>query len=197
MQEPPLYRQSFGFSCGPAALMMVMKNLRKDLILDQDLELEIWRDATLMESKATSSFGLALAARRRGFRVTVRTDSGKIGFTSRLKSHFPRINTDFMEMLFDHTRRTALKEGVKWDREKVELNDVLGILDEGGFPIVLISSKMMREIVGIPHWVVVVGYDEKFYYINNPETARRERYRIKRFGKYLGFTGYRCMMVIS
>ena len=67
MKEMPSYMQSFGFSCGPAALMMVMKDLREDLDLDRDLELDIWRDATLMESKATSSFGLALAAKRRGF----------------------------------------------------------------------------------------------------------------------------------
>ncbi len=197
MKEMPSYMQSFGFSCGPAALMMVMKELREDLFLDRDLELDIWRDATLMESKATSSFGLALAAKRRGFHVTVRTDSDKIGFTSRLKSHFPKINVEFMELLFDHTRNTALKEGVIWDRREVDLDDIRKEVDNGRFPVVLISSKMMREAVGIPHWVVVVGYDEKFYYINNPETARRERYRIKRFGKYLGFTGYRCMVVIS
>lgn len=197
MKEMPSYMQSFGFSCGPAALMMVMKDLREDLFLDRDLELDIWRDATLMESKATSSFGLALAAKRRGFHVTVRTDSEKIGFTSRLKSHFPGINVEFMELLFDHTRNTALKEGVIWERKKVDLDDVRREVDEERFPIVLISSKMMREAVGIPHWVVVVGYDNRYFWINNPETARKERYTKKRFEKYLGFTNYRCMVVVS
>lgn len=197
MKEMPSYMQSFGFSCGPAALMMVMKDLREDLFLDRDLELDIWRDATLMESKATSSFGLALAAKRRGFHVTVRTDSEKIGFTSRLKSHFPGINVEFMELLFDHTRNTALKEGVIWERKKVDLADVRREVDEERFPIVLISSKMMREAVGIPHWVVVVGYDDRYFWINNPETARKERYTKKRFEKYLGFTNYRCMVVVS
>ncbi len=197
MEKLPLYMQSYGFSCGPAALMMVMKGIRVDLVLDRDLELDIWRDATLMESKATSSFGLALAARRRGFDVLVRTDSDQIGFTSRLKSHFPRINVEFMEMLFDHTREKALKEGVVWEREKVGIENIKKEVDEGRFPIVLISSKMMREIVGIPHWVVVTGYDEKYFWINNPESAKKERYTKKRFEKYLGFTGYRCLVVIS
>jgi hypothetical protein len=177
--------------------MMVLKGLDPTLELTIGLELDIWRDATLMESKATSSFGLALAARRRGFASSVITDSDKIGFTSRLKSHFPRINVEFMEMLFEQTRESAVDQGVTWKRVKVEIRDIEESIDSGKFPIVLISSKMMREIVGIPHWVVVTGYDGKFFYINNPETAHRERYTRKRFERYLGFTGYRCIIIVE
>lgn len=192
-----VYRQSFGFSCGPAALMTVMKQINNTMILDRSMELDIWRDATLIESKATSSFGLALAARRRGYKVKVMTDSDRIGFISRLVEHFPGINVDFMKLLFDRTRENAIKEGVDWDRKEVMLDDIEKEIDSDNQPIILISSKMMRELIGIPHWVVVIGYDRKHFWIKNPETARVERYTRKRFEKYLGFTGYRCMIVLG
>ncbi len=197
MERVPLYRQSFGFSCGPAALMMVLNGIDPDIPMNLETELSIWRDAALMESKATSTFGLASAARNRGYRVKVQTDSDGIGFTSRLKKHFPLINVDLMDLVHDHTRKQALKNGVVWKKDQVTLEDIESEVDAGNFPIVLISSRMMREIVGIPHWVVVIGYDEKNFMINNPETARGERYGRKRFDRYLGFTGYRSMITIE
>jgi len=196
MADIPLYRQSFGFSCGPAAMMMVMGSIHRNTILDRDLELDIWRESTLMESKATSAFGLALAARMKGYNVKVQTDSGEIGFTKRLKEHFPHIDLGFMEMLHSHTREKAIENGVKWDRRYLELKDIEEDVSRGEKPIVLISSKMMRELIGIPHYVVVTGFDEKHVTIANPETARIERYTRKRFEKYLGYRGYRSMISV-
>ena len=193
----PLYRQSFGFTCGPAALMMVMKGLEPDLELDRYLELDIWREAALMESRGTSSFGLALAARRRNFRVTVRTISENIGFTSRLVEHFPGIDVEFMEMLFEHTRDQALKEGVVWDRRYVEMGDLRESLAKGTFPVVLVSTEMMGEEEPIPHWVVVTGMDDGTVRINNPETGREEEYTTDLFERFLGFSGCRCLISVG
>ena len=39
--------------------------------------------------------------------------------------------------------------------------------DEGGVPIVLISSyRIYRE--KFPHWIVVTGFDDKFVYVHDP-----------------------------
>ena len=69
--RPPMYRQSYGYSCGPASLLMVMGAIDKDLELNEPLEVAVWEDANLVESRATSSYGLALAALRRGFKAKV------------------------------------------------------------------------------------------------------------------------------
>ena len=52
---PPLYKQSYGYSCGPAGLCMVLGALDKDLALNLDLEEALWDYANLGESNATSS----------------------------------------------------------------------------------------------------------------------------------------------
>ena len=197
MRDIPLYKQSFEFSCGPAALMMVMKSLDPDLIIDRSLELDIWRDSALMESRGTSSFGLGLAALRRGYEVVVQTDCRKIGFIDILRDRFPDIDVEFMEMLFDHTRDEATKEGVNWDKRHLYMDDIVRAVNRGSSPIVLISSEMMGEEEGIPHWVVVVEVDEGSVVMNNPETAMRERYERDHFDRYLGFSGNRCMILLE
>src|SRR5699024_4745643 len=71
----PFYEQTLDFTCGPSALMMAMKALRPELILDRKLELRIWREATTIFMTSghggCGPYGLALSAWHRGFDVEV------------------------------------------------------------------------------------------------------------------------------
>jgi hypothetical protein len=49
MLEVPFYRQRFEFTCGAACLMMAMKYFDPSLKLTKDLEIDIWREANLVE----------------------------------------------------------------------------------------------------------------------------------------------------
>ncbi len=44
----PFYRQHYDFTCGPASLMMAMKYLDKEVRLGKELELDLWREGTLV-----------------------------------------------------------------------------------------------------------------------------------------------------
>ena len=46
MVQVPYYQQTLDFTCGPAALMMAMKALDKDLEMNRHEELRLWREAT-------------------------------------------------------------------------------------------------------------------------------------------------------
>ncbi|MGA1849091.1 MAG: peptidase C39 family protein [Thermoplasmatota archaeon] len=196
VQEVPLYKQSFGYSCGPASLMMVLGSLDGDITLDMDQEISIWEDANLGESRATSAHGLALAAMRKGFRARVFADTEGIGFTRRLKRHFPAIDVDRMDALFTETRERALALGLAEVRSEITLDTLRGELGKGIKPIVLISTRLMGELVAIPHWVVITAMDERNVTIQNPEHATVERYSLKRFNRHLGFRGSRRVVSI-
>lgn len=196
MADFPLYTQTFGFSCGPASLMMVLKDVEPGVKLDRSTEISIWRDANLHESRATSSYGLALAALRRGFRVRIRATSDGIGFRRRLKEHFPKINEDFMELLFEETRNQARQLGVEEITEGGCIEQIEEELGLGIHPIVLISTSLMDEAVEIPHWIVVVKVNDDSVDIANPETGRIERYPHGKFCRSIGFNDYRCMISV-
>jgi hypothetical protein len=176
---------------------MVLGSLDENIELTTDLENSIWKDANLVESRATSAFGLALAARKRGYKATVYADSDGIGFTKRLKKHFPIINVERMNEFHNLTRRKALELGVKEIKKKVTVELLKAQLENGINPIVLISSKLMGEWIAIPHWIVVTDIERDALTIHNPETAMVERYTIKRFAKFIGFTGNTRMVCIE
>ncbi len=197
VKDVPLYKQSYGYSCGPASMLMVMGSIDKSIRLDNELENSIWEDANLVESKATSAFGLALASRKRGFFVTVWADSDGIGFTKRLKKHFRSINVDRLNELHEITRRKAIDLGVKERPGKVTLKVLSSRLDNGIHPIVLISTRLMGEWIAIPHWVVVTNISKDTVTIQNPETASVENYHKNRFMRHLGFSGNARMICVQ
>jgi hypothetical protein len=175
---------------------MAMGAIDKDLELDEPLEVAVWEDANLVESRATSSYGLALAALRRGFKAKVYADGDGIGFTRRLKDHFPQIDVRRMNDLFQMTKNKARKFGVQEIMRTATIEDIRQELKGGAHPIVLISTRMMWELRPIPHWVVVISADDGLIRIQNPETARIETYKEKRFRKYMGFEGQMRMVCI-
>ncbi|MGA1822329.1 MAG: peptidase C39 family protein [Thermoplasmatota archaeon] len=196
MARFPLYTQTFGFSCGPASLMMVLKDLDPGIALDRSEEISIWRDANLHESRATSSYGLALAALRRGFKTRIRANSEGIGFNRRLVEHFPQIKEEFMELLFSETRKQARILGVEEIPEGGCIDQIEEEIARGIHPIVLVSTSLMDEIEEIPHWIVVVAADAEYVKIANPETGALETYPRDKFCRSIGFRGYRCMISI-
>ncbi|MFO8051569.1 MAG: peptidase C39 family protein [Thermoplasmatota archaeon] len=196
MKDFQLYKQSHGYSCGPAALMMVMAALGDDTLMNVRLEDSIWGDANLVESRATSSYGLALAALKRGHSAEVMTDSDRVAFADRLKRHLPEMDLKKLDREFRRAKEEARELGVRETRKHVGTQDIRRELDEGNLPMVLISTRLMWELRPIPHWVVATGMDQREVTIANPEHGRLERYRLKRFDKYLGYDGHTCMVCI-
>jgi hypothetical protein len=196
MRGKDLYRQSFGFTCGPAALMMVMRDYDRSMPMNRSTELEIWRESTLMVSRATSSFGLALSARERGFSVRLQSDSDTIGFIKKLEERFSPEEVSFMEMIFRETRRKARDRGIEEITGRVRIKDISGELVKNRLPIVLLSTSLMDESDPIPHWVVISSLDRKSVKILNPEYGAKESYPLERFSGSLGFEGHTCMLSI-
>jgi hypothetical protein len=40
-------------------------------------------------------------------------------------------------------------------------------MERGGFPVILISSYRLYQ-EKFPHWIVVTGYDENYFYVHDP-----------------------------
>jgi predicted double-glycine peptidase len=88
MLEVPFYRQRFEFTCGAACLMMTMKYFDSNLKLTKDLEIDIWREANLVEDWPTCGRGLAYSAAKRGFGARIVASVDDIPFKENSES-FP------------------------------------------------------------------------------------------------------------
>jgi hypothetical protein len=193
----PFYRQASQFTCGPASLMMAMKFFRPTIQLNRELELDIWRESNLVESYGTSKEGLALAAARRGFSVYPMGPSHRHSFVGAIWHKIPMIDSKILEVLYNDTRKKFRAMRLKNANRKIELTLMKRILRKSHVPLVLTSTSLFGDEEALPHWIVLTGYSNTDWYVNNPlakfPDTRIDRTRLK---KNLGYRGIQCSVII-
>lgn len=164
----PYIPQSLEFTCGPACLLMAMAALDPAVETGRTEELRIWREATTVfmtrGPAGCSPYGMALAARRRGFQVALHVRDPDIMFVDTVRD--PKKKEVIRLVQEDYLAQLA-EAGIPMDDRALSSDELAAVLDTGAVPIVLISTYALdREKV--PHWVVVTAMDARFVYVHDP-----------------------------
>lgn len=165
------YRQTLGFTCGASCLMMAMKAFDRGLVLERTLELQLWREATTIYMTAghggCGPYGLALAAQRRGFPTEIYVNGEGVLFRESVRSEEKR---EVITLVHDDFVRQARECGIPVHHRVAGAAELTRCYAQGGIPIVLISTyRLTRERA--PHWVVVTGCDDRYFYIHDPDNS--------------------------
>ena len=193
----PFYRQHYDFTCGPASLMMAMKYLDNDMRLGKNLEIDLWREGTLVTVYATSRYGLAYSAAVRGFSARVTSNTGGIDFIDR---YVPPLNDPDMQVLTNlfYERRTRCRKlGVRERQETITGKTIGTSLFLNHVPLIVTNSLFYSE-EDLPHWVAVTGIDDKFIYFNNPldTKPRKRKIELPALQKFVGYHGDQSMVEV-
>ncbi len=165
----PWFQQSTEFTCGPAALIMAMASLKKDQPCTQSLEIEIWREATTVFMTSGHGgchpYGLALAARKRGFYaeawVNLKTPLFIDGVRNEQKKQvMTLVHTQFVDQ--------CEQAGVAIHHKDISQYQVWDWLQQGCSVIILISTYRL-DGKKTPHWVVAAGMDDQCIYVHDPD----------------------------
>ena len=193
----PFYGQASQFTCGPASLMMAMKYFRPSIRLNRALELDIWRESNLVESYGTSKEGLALAAAKRGFSVYTIGLTRRHSFVDTIADKIPAVNNEILELLYKDTRSKFRAMRLRNVRTRIELSMMRRILQKSHVPVILTSTLLFGDEDALPHWIVLTGYSEEDWYVNNP-LADRANTRIDQteLSNNLGYQRVQCAVVV-
>jgi hypothetical protein len=197
--DVPFYRQSLDFTCGPASLMMAMACFDKGIKLNRALELDIWREANLVEVWGTSRYGLALASKRRGFPTRIVNNTKDMGYAEIVPKYRRGIDRKWMKFFLNDLKKKCASNGIVEDVKRFGLPEIRKILKEGGIPVALVNAELLSNEY-LPHWIVFKGFDKNLFYINNPlDTPKKRKVRIpsKIIQKSLGFMGFRSLVVVN
>jgi ribosomal protein S18 acetylase RimI-like enzyme len=165
----PWYQQETSFTCGPAALMMAMAGISPQYRPDKRDELQIWREATTIFMNSGHGgchpLGLALAAKKRGFRVEVWINQRQPLFVEgvrceKKKGVIEAVHNDFVK------EANAARIPVRY--ADVGQSTLVEACEQGAVPIMLISTFRMDRKKS-PHWVAVSGYDDFCFYVHDPD----------------------------
>ncbi|HOP06401.1 MAG TPA: GNAT family N-acetyltransferase/peptidase C39 family protein [candidate division Zixibacteria bacterium] len=206
--DVPYYAQTLDFTCGPACLMMTLKYFNPRLELTRALEMQLWKEATLIFMASgfggTDGYGLSLAAFNRGLRgrIVMSMDT-----TPMLKSVRTQQKREVMRIVHRDMKRRARNAGLAISVYQYGIEEIISALHRGYLPIVMISTYRLTGD-RVPHWVIVTGHDERNIYIHDPDIAsyRKNRARARnikidkdeflkmsRYGKEV----YRCLLTLA
>jgi hypothetical protein len=189
--RPTCWKQSFPFTCGPAALGSVMATLGWDRSGDRvRAELEIWRESTAVACPGAHPLGLALAAVRRGFASGVRVSG-------------PR------PWLWDHVRsnhsfsRLALYRAVDQDLLRQCADAHVPILRSDGppqppeFGLLLVTVRAGRSGERDPHWIGLMPTSDGLWIADplHPTAYRSSRSPLE-WWETSGFEGTRSWVTV-
>lgn len=162
------YVQTLDFTCGPCALLMAMSAVDPSIPVNQAAEIRLWREATTVFMAAghggCGPFGLAHAALRRGFDVSVYAAAGASLFMDSVRDPLKK---DVIQLVENDFRLELEAHRVPVHARPVSPESVIEQLRMGSLPIVLISLwRLHREKT--PHWVVITGFDGAVFRLLDP-----------------------------
>lgn len=193
----PFYKQHFDFSCGPASLMMAMKYFDNSLSLTKNLEIDIWREANMVEIYGTSRFGLAYAAAIRDFCARVTSESDGVDFVDTVCRSISDLNQQVLKLHFYERKDRCKKLGVQERNGTITWQVIYNSLLSTHVPIV-VTNTLYCGGENLPHWVTVRGIDENFVYFNNPLDSKPKTRKVKRSNlqEFIGYQGEQSMVEI-
>lgn len=171
----PWYQQSTDFTCGPAALMMAMASLDDNVVPEQALELDIWREATTIFMTSGHGgchpIGLALAGKKRGFNCEVYLNQQTPLFVEGVRNPDKKAVLRLVDQQF---RQQAQEQGLALHIEDVSQQHIEQWLEQGAAVLVLISTYRMDNKKS-PHWVTVAAIDDQCLYVHDPDPDEGEQ----------------------
>jgi ribosomal protein S18 acetylase RimI-like enzyme len=171
MKNPvPWYQQTTDFTCGPAALMMALASQKAEFEPNQELELDIWRQATSIFMTSghggTHPFGLALAASDRGFCVELLINTRTTPFLDGVRSSDKKAILEVVHEQFK--QRVESRADIELRYQDTSQDQVASWLKNGYAVLVLISTYRL-DGKKAPHWVTVTHIDERCLYVHDPD----------------------------
>jgi len=198
MLDVPFHRQVQNFTCGAACLMMAMKYFDPSLKLTKDLEIDIWREANLVEDWSTCGRGLAYSAAKRGFGARIVASVNDIPFKEKILKTSPNADRKVLEFFFRDMQRRALALDVKEERGEVTIQEIFSALAKREVPIVLVNARFLHR-EDAPHWIVVRGHSQNEVFIHDPlwRAPRTEGVVIQDFKRLIGYGTGQVMIAVS
>ena len=137
----PLHHQRKDFTCGSACLMMAMKYFDSSLEMNVDLEIDIWREANLVEDWSTCGRGLAYSAAKRGYGAKIFASVDDIPFKDKILKVSPKADPKVLEFFFRDMKRRALAMDIPEITKRVTFEDIAFAIRHNFVPILLVNAR--------------------------------------------------------
>ena len=160
----PYMRQTTEFTCGPAALSMLLTHRGILPELTRETELGLWRQATTIGP--CDPYGLAVTADGQGLRPRIVINTDATLFLEGLTTPQDRELKDFIQ---DGYKKQAGDAEIPVRRHTFTMDELAELISAGGAAIVLVDELLVHDDQ-CPHWILVHGMADGCFIAHDPWT---------------------------
>jgi hypothetical protein len=198
MYEISTYAQSEEFTSAAACAMMVLKYLKTSFKPKKETEFDIWQEAVNGSVWHGSKYGLAYALGKRGLKSEIISSNTKDEGYERKLAVYDGINLDTLKSSFLEIKEKTRKMGIKESYGIVTTNMIKKQLSSGYIPIILVDASALNPYMeSSPHWVVIKGYDNETFYLNDPYSDSTLTMETDLFKSVIGFDNEYHMIAVK
>ena len=165
--EPPYWRQTTGFTCGPVSLLVGLELRGRPLSFSREEELRLWREAT--SGQGCDPTGLAAVAGAYAPGVTLVMTDLDPDLRDRSRPAEVREVRRFFQ---DRFKSTARERGVRLRQRDFTIEDVRELVC-GGATVLLLIDVFSQRGRHIPHWVTVFAVHDGVFIVQDSSTEWR------------------------
>ena len=162
------YAQTTDFTCGPAAMMIAMAAVGREVAFSRRLEFELWREANgiylATAPGGCDPLGIAVALARRGLEVSVHVSRPGPYFMAGQRKAQSREIMKAVQAVF---RDEAAELNIPVHHAPLSREAMIAALDRGAVAITLISTYRMYRTLN-PHWIVAYDHDADCIFAHDP-----------------------------
>jgi hypothetical protein len=148
--------------------MMAMRYHVPGLMLNRALELMLWKEATqtltVTGVGGCGPFGLAVAAQRRGYQISVASAAYQIPFLSSVRG---KDKKDVVRLLDEQLREEARSLGVVHCHANFAFEDIVQAMRRHSVPLMVMSTWGTHR-ARRSRWAVLTGFDARYVYFHDP-----------------------------
>lgn len=198
LYEIPNYAQSEEFTSSAACAIMVLKYINKNFKPKKEDEFAIWNEAVNGSVWHGSKYGLAYAMVKRGAKLHILSSNQKDEGYEKKLAVYEGINLDTLKSSFNEIKEKAKAAGIKEVHGIVTVNTVKNTISNGNIPILLVNANKINPYLdSSPHWVVVKGYDEDSFYVNDPYSDSTIAIELNALKEAIGYENEYHMIVVK
>jgi ribosomal protein S18 acetylase RimI-like enzyme len=170
--SPPYFRQSTGFTCGPACIMMALAWADRSFRPLPVCEFQLWREATAMFMPSgpggCEPYGLAVTLRHHGLSPQIHVSRRGACVLESVQSEVKRRVMRATQNNFRRESETLEIAAPPTSARDSALETLLtNAFDTGAAAIVLVSGPHGTQM-GSPHWVFAFGHEGRYVLLHDP-----------------------------
>ena len=165
------YKQTTEFTGAASALLMVINDFNPQFELSRENEFMIWRSTVNLPTRASSIYGLASFAKRRGMQVEVYVGKQELDYPDYRFKGYKKEEVEAAAFTEQLHLIDLEKLQIKVNTGEFTLDQVKKLLKDR-ILILRLDAGVFRDLKPSSSYVVVAGYSNNKYTLYDPYTGK-------------------------